>query len=391
VRAALVVVEVAASAALLVSSGLLMRAVLRIEATDPGFVAENLLTARTELPLPKYALTARREQFYARVLQDVRALPGVRSAAYVTSVPMRWRGGIWPVALSGEAVLRDESNTASLRVVTPQYFTTLGIPLRDGRDVAESDTRRSPPVAVVSESFVRRYWPGERALGKRFTFAMGERTVVGVVGDVRVRGLERPSEPQVYLPSSQIPDSSIIGYTPKDLVVRSSSGAAGLAPAIRRIVRAADPEQPVSDVRLMTDIVADETAPRVTQLRLLGALSLIALLIAGVGIHGLLTFTVSRRTQEIGVRRALGEQAGSIVRRVLREGMALALAGVAAGVVLAYVAARAMGTLLAGIRPGDPATVAAAATLCLATAIVGCLRPAIHAARVDPIAALRAE
>jgi putative ABC transport system permease protein len=195
----------------------------------------------------------------------------------------------------------------------------------------------------------------------------------------------------VYLPSSQVADSSLINYPPKVLVVRSTSGGAVLLPAIRRIVRAVDPEQPISDVRAMAEIVAGETAPRATQLRLLGVLSVIALLIAGVGIHGLLTFTVSRRSHEIGVRRALGEQAGSVVRRVLREGMVLALAGAGIGVVLAYITARAMGALLAGIRPNDPATIAAAAALCFATAVVGCIRPALRAARVDPMAALRGE
>lgn len=275
--------------------------------------------------------------------------------------------------------------------MTPQLFATLGMPLREGRDVARSDTRESPFVAVVSESFVRRYWPNERPIGKRFTVAFSERTIVGVVGEVRVRGLEQPSEPQVYLPSSQMADTSLINYPPKDLVVRSASGEPTLLPAIRRIVRAADPEQPISNVRTLTEIVADETVSRMTQLRLLGILCAIALLIAGVGIHGLLTFTVAQRSQEIGIRRALGEQAGSVVRRVLREGMVLALTGVGIGVWLAYLSARVIGALLAGIRPGDPATITAAVALCLATAVIGCVRPAIRAARIDPMAALRQE
>lgn len=392
VRAGLVIVEVAASVVLLISSGLLLRAVMRIQAIDPGFRAESVLTLRTPLPSPEYDLTARREQFYGHVLQDVRALPGVRSAAYVTGLPMNMPGGIWPVSITGDEVLQsDASNSASLRFVTPQFFPTLGIPLHAGRDVAESDTRESPPVAVISESFAKRYWPNESPIGKRFTCAFNERTIVGVVGDVRVRGLERQSEPQVYLPSQQMADSSLISYPPKDLVVRSTSTAAGLLPTIRRVIHAADPEQPISNARMMTEIVADETASRVAQLRLLGTLSLIALLIAGVGIHGLLTFTVSQRSQELGIRRALGEQATSIVRRVLGEGMTLTLAGLGVGVLLAYLSARAMGALLAGVQPADPATITVAAVLCLTTAIVGCLRPAICAARTDPIVALRGE
>jgi predicted permease len=392
-RAALVIVEVAASVVLLVTSGLLIRAVWRIQTTDPGFVADDVLTLQTALPLPKYDATARRAQFYDHVLQEVRALPEVRDAAYVTGLPMAMRGGIWPVSLTGEEVLRNESNTVSLRYVTPRYFATLEIPLRRGRDVAQTDTREQPFVAVVSESFAKRHWPNENPLGKRFYLANDERTVVGVVGDVRVRGLERPSEPQVYLPYQQVPDGSIIGYTPKDLVVRTEASLSTdhLLPRIREIIKSADPEQPISNVRMMSEIVGEETAPRVTQLRLLGALSGIALLIAGLGVHGLLTFTVSKRSQELGVRRALGAQDGGIIGLVLREGLALALIGIAIGVAVAWAAARGMGALLFGVRPEDPLTMVAATTLCLATAVAGCLRPAMRAARVDPLSALRAE
>jgi putative ABC transport system permease protein len=267
----------------------------------------------------------------------------------------------------------------------------MGIALRDGRDVNSSDTRSTPLVAVVSESFAKRYWPNDRAIGKRFKIQFAERTVVGVVADVRVRGLEIASEPQVYLAALQQEDNAFFFYAPKDLVIRSTAPTASLLPAIRQIVKVADPEQPISDVRTMREIVDEETASRVTQLRLLGMLSAIALLIAGVGIHGLLTFTVSRRTQEIGVRRALGEQVESVVRRVLREALVLAMVGTAIGIALAYLAARSMGALLVGVRPGDPLTIFVAALLCLLTAMIGCLRPALRAARVDPIAALRGD
>lgn len=392
-RAALVVVEVAASVILLVTSGLLIRAVWRIQTTDPGFVADNVLTLQTALPLPKYDATARRAQFYDRVLEEVRALPGVRNAAYVTGLPMAMRGGIWPVSLTGEEVLRDASNTVSLRYVTPRYFAALGIPIRRGRDVVETDTREQPFVAVVSESLAKRHWPNENPIGKRFHIANHERTVVGVAGDVRVRGLERPSEPQVYLSYQQVDDGSIIGYIPKDLVVKTAASfnADALLPQIREIVKAADPEQPISGVRMMSEILAEETASRVTQLRLLGALSGVALLIAGLGIHGLLTFTVSKRSQELGVRRALGAQDSGIIGLVLREGLVLAFFGIAIGLSVAYAAARGMGALLFGVRPEDPLTIAIAAALCLATAVAGCLRPAMRAASVDPLSALRAE
>jgi predicted permease len=391
VRAALIVTEVAASAALLVSSGLLLRAVYRLQSVDPGFRAESVLALRTALPWARYSLTDTRERFYRRVLDEVRDLPGVQAAAYVTAVPMRLKGGIFPVGLAGEVQVADASNSVGLRTVTPDYFETMGIPLREGRDVAGADTRKSPLVAVVSGSFVERYRPDRSAIGMRFTIAGEERAVVGVVGDVRTRGLEQESEPQVYLPSAQMADSAIMSYAPKDLVVRSTSAEAALLPALRRIVAAADPDQPISEVRTLSEIVGDETAPRVTQLRLLGALSAIALVIAGLGIHGLLAFVVSRRTRELGVRRALGEDGRSLVGRVLREGVVLSLVGLLLGMAAAWAAARGMGALLAGVGPADPATFFAAAALCLATAVIGGLRPAIRAARVDPVIALREE
>ena len=390
-RTVLVVVEVAASVVLLVSSGLLIRAVLRIQAIDPGFRAENVLTLRTALSAPRYLADVARGPFYDRVLGEVRALPGVQSAAYMSGLPIRMRGGIWGVALVGAPLTRDEASTTGLRFATPGYFATMGIPLRAGRDIADTDTRDRPLVAVVSESFARRYWPNESALGKQFSFRFGQPTVIGVVGEVRVRGLERESEPQMYLSARQMPDSTLGGYVPKDLAIRSTVPAATLLPAVRRIIAAADPDQPISDVAMMSDVVATETASRMTQLRLLGILSAIALVIAGVGIHGLLAFAVSRRARELGVRRALGEQASSILNRVLKEGMVLAGTGVVIGVFVAYLAARAMSALLAGVEPGDPLTLSAAAVLCLLTAILGCVRPALRASRVDPITALRSD
>lgn len=393
-RAALVATEIAASVVLLVTSGLLIRAVWRIQSVDPGFEAENVLTLRTALPVGegKYDSLPKRAHYYQRVLEEVRALPGVRSAAFATGLPLAMRGRIWPVSLAGEELVRGRDNTVSLRFVTPSYFETLGIPLRRGRDVAESDTEKQPMVAVVSESFAQRHWPNQDPLGKRFNVAFSDRTVVGVVGNVLVRGLERQSEPQVYLPYQQ-QGENLMGYIPQDLALRTADGldVGTLLPRIREIVKSTDAEQPISNVQTMEAIVAEDTASRVTQLRLLGALSAVALLIAGLGVHGLLTFAVSKRSQELGVRRALGAQVGEIIGLVLREGLALALTGIAIGVAVAWVAARGMSALLFGVRPEDPLTIAVATLLCLATAVIGCVRPALRAARVDPLSALRAE
>jgi len=390
-RSGLVVVEIVASVVLLVSSGLLIRAVLNIQSTRPGFSAGNVLVVRTALPLPKYEKVAPRARFYAQVLDEVRVLPGVKSAAYVTGLPMQMRGGIWPVGVNGGEVRRDGAHDVSLRYATPRFFSTLQIPLIRGRDIADSDDFGHPWVAIVSESFAKQYWPSEDPIGKRFKVATAERIVAGVVGDVRVRGLERQSEPQVYLPFQQVKDGDIIAYLPKELVVRTSVTPESYIDAIRRIVQRADREQPLSNIRTMETILSEDTAARVTQARLLGVLAAIALLIAGIGIHGLLTYNVSRRLPEIGVRRALGAQVSEVVGLVVREGVVLAAAGIAIGALAAYGAARSMSALLAGIRPADPLTFSIASVLCLATVLVGCARAALRAAHVDPARALRVE
>jgi putative ABC transport system permease protein len=390
-RSVLVAIEVAASVVLLISSGLLVRTMWRVQAVDPGFRTDSVAMIRTALPADTYALTARRVAFYDRVLAGIRALPGVTSAAYTTMAPMTMSGGIWPVGVRSAPLIREDNSTASLRYATPGYFATIGIPLRRGRDIAESDDATRDFVAVVSESFVKRYWPSEDAIGRRFSFASHDRTIIGVVGDVRTRGLERESEPQVYLPARQVEDSSLFYYAPKDLIVRSSLPLASLVPAARQIVRSIDREQPISDAAMMEAVVADQTATRAAQLRVLGILALIALLLAGVGIHGLLAFTVSARIQEIGVRLALGARRGMITRMILREGLLLGLAGLLPGVVVAYAAGRAMQSLLVGVEPGDAATFVTAVLACLIITVFGCLRPAIRASRIDPITALRHE
>jgi predicted permease len=392
-RSLLVVAEVTASVVLLVSAGLLVRALLRIEGTDPGFRTSGVLSLKTALPIPKYNEAARRAGFYTQVLSAVRALPGVSSAAYISFLPMVRTGGIWPVAVDGKTidVERSGSHTASLRFVTPGFFATMGIPIQRGRDAGESDTMDAPFAAVVSASFVRRYWPDQDPLGRHFQMAFHDRMVVGVVGDIRVRGLERISEPQVYLPYRQVPDGWLIGYAPQDLVMHSAAGPGTLLPAVRQIIRSADAEQPVSDVRTMADIVEEQTASRTAQVRVLGAFAVIAFLLAGVGIHGLLSFAVSRRRQEIGVRIALGAQRGEIVKMIVRQGVLLAGAGVAPGIALAYAAGRAMEGLLAGVLPGDALTFASAIGLCALMTVLGSLMPAMRAVRIDPIAAIRSE
>ena len=396
VRGALVVAEVVASVVLLVSAGLLMRALWTIQARDPGFRPEGVLTLSANLPAAAYGRVATRDAFYTQVLSDVRALPGVVNAAFVSYLPMgKMRGGIWPVSFGGRTVNRADNQNAFLRYVTPGYFATLGIPLKAGRDLTTADTfERRPYAAVVSESFVKRYWPDQSsagALGRPFTFALADRIVVGVAGNVRMRGLERDSEPQVYLSYKQVPDDAIVGYIPRGLLIRAAGDPAALTPSVRAILRRADPNLPVSDVGTLTDLVENDTGSRTAQLRVIQAFAAIAFVLAAIGIHGLLAFAVSQRTQEIGVRMALGARPGDIVSMVLKRAGMLAGAGVLVGVALAYAAGRSMQALLAGVAPADMLTLGAAVVLALAMTIAGSILPTIRAVRVDPMLAMRTE
>ena len=390
-RGALVVAEVIASVVLLIATGLLVRTLWTIQSTDPGFRADAVLTLRTDLPLPKYVVTARRTEFYTHVFEQVRALPGVSSASAISFLPMVMRGGVWPVGLPGEPADRRAGHTASLRFVAPGFFKTLDVPLRSGRDVADGDTATAQMVAVVSESFAARYWPGQDAIGRHFGFAFADRTIVGVVGDIRVRGLESTSEPQVYLPSAQQPDNSLVFYLPKDIVIRASTPLDQLVPAIRAIVHTADPQQPISDVRPMKEIVDAETASRGLQVRVLAGFAMVAFLLAAIGIHGVLSFAVSQRTAEIGVRIALGAQRRDILTMIARQGGALVAMGLLPGLLLASLAGRSLQALLVGVTPIDPLTFGAVTTLVILMAAAGTLLPAFRAVRIDPIRAIRAD
>jgi putative ABC transport system permease protein len=397
IRSALVVAEIVASVVLLVVSGLLIRALLTVQGTDPGFNPEGVLTLRSELPMGgEYGAVAKREAFYSRVLQEVEALPGVTSAGFISFLPMSsFRGGIWPVSVKGDADAgsgtRSANNVAGLRYVTRGYFTAMGIPLKRGRYIAETDNRLRQFVGVISESFVRRYWPNLDPIGQHFTFALADREVVGVVGDVRFRGLERVSEPQVYLSSQQVNDNAIAYYAPRTLAVRASGDPAKLTPAVRDIVRRAAPTVPITQTQTLIDLVDLETASRSVQVRVLSAFAAIAFVLAAVGIHGLLACAVSQRTQEIGVRMALGAQTRDILSMVMRRGLILVVAGVVPGLILAYFAGRSMEALLAGVKPADTATFVGAIVLTVVMTVLGTLAPTLRALRVDPITALRAE
>jgi putative ABC transport system permease protein len=398
-RSALVVAEIVASVVLIVCVGLLTQALLAVQNVDPGFKAANRLTLRTNLPGNDYGALDRRLQFYSRVLDRVHALPGVESASYISWLPMGgFRGGIWEVLSSTpDATAPDgfaplpggNRQSASIRFVTPRFFETVGTPVMNGRDISSSDTINAPFVAVVSESFARQFFPNQDPIGRSFAIGLAARTIVGVVGDIKVRGLERQSEPQVYMPAAQ--QSMLFFYAPKDLVIRASVPATTLAPAVRAIIAEAAPELPVTAVQTMEQLVAGETAPRMVQLRVLGGFAVIALLLAAIGIHGLLAFTVTARAREIGVRIALGAKARDILWMVVGRSAMLTLIGVAVGAALAYAAGLSMRAVLFGVDPANVTVFAVAAGVAAIMALAGSVLPALRAVRVDPIAVTRAE
>jgi predicted permease len=369
----------------------LTRAVWRVQSVDPGFSSDGVLTLRTTLTQTRAADSVRRTEFYDRVLAGVRALPGVTAAAYTSGLPMVLTGGITGVELPGQPARNRRANGVSLRFVTPQFFDVLKIPILAGRRIEEADRLGRPLVAVVSESFVARQLSNEPPIGKTFRARGLEYTIVGVVKDIKVRGLERTNEPQLYLSAAQGPGALGILYIPKDLIIRAGAGSAGLVAAARDIIHRIDAQQPVSDVRMLSNVVEGQTADRRAQLRILIALAGLALLLTAIGIYGLLAFMVTQRAREIGVRLALGAEPGRVARMVVGDATRLALIGGVPGVIAAYAVARAMNALLFGIAPTDPVTLASGFVIVLLATIAGSLAPAMSAVRVSPLVAMRAE
>ena len=387
-REVLVIGEIGGTVVLLIAAGLLVKALWNVQAIDPGFRTEGVLMLRTALPSPKYNPTSARRAFYSRVLDQVRALPGVSSAAYVSYHPMEFFSGRTAVGVPG--VIDDplKAPRAVRHYITPGFFSTLGIPLRLGREIDARDVEDSPQVAVLSESLARRLWPAEDPIG-RTVFADGKRSVVGVVADIASRQLEGSTDSQIYFPAEQMGVPSY--YWPKDLLIRTSGNAMALAPSVRRIIHEVEPDQAISNVQLLEDVVSAQIAPRRVQLRVLGTFTLLAFSLAAIGIHGLLSFAVSTRMQEVGVRMALGADRRSILVMFLRQGILLAVGGIVAAVPVAYFVVQTLRSLLFAVSPGDPLVYGAAAFLALVMTVAGSIRPAVKAAAIDPLATIRAE
>jgi predicted permease len=396
-RNTLIVAEIALTAVLLAAAGLLLRSYVSVLRADPGFDPDNLLVAVTVLPPLQYEDDTRRASFYARVLEEVEALPGVTDAGYTNFVPLAVRGGFVLVSPEGAPPLTPETfgrYVVSDRVVTPGYFETLRQPLISGRRFDERDMADSaPPAVVINETMAAKYWPDGNALGQRFRRGGRDETwwtVIGVVGDVRQMGLDAPPEPELYRSGTQAATDDPF-FWPKHLLVRTATDPLSLAGAVREAIWRVDPSQPVSMPNSMGDIFVAQLANRDTQLTLVSAFAALALVLAAAGLYGVLSYTVAQRTSEIGLRMALGAERGNVVRTVVRGGLVLACAGLVCGVAGALVLARLLESFLFRVSPVDPMTFVGAATLLLLVSAAAAYVPARRAANVDPMAALREE
>jgi putative ABC transport system permease protein len=393
-RNLLVTVEVALALMLLVGAALMVQTVIQLHEQYAALRPVSLLTARTVLPRGKYSTHARRVAFYDQVLERVRSLPGVTSADYTTSIPLEWKGGTSGFFPEHGVILKALAYDANHRQVSPDYLRTIGMPLREGRVFDGRDGSDAAPVAIVNETMAKQYWPGGSALGKRFKLGDPDEelpwvTIIGIVGDLRQMGMDVPVKAEMYFPYRQRQPQ--VWFTPRDLVVRAAVEPLLLAGAIQREVHAVDPDQPVSNIRTMDEVLGEESSPRRLSMTLLSGFSLLALLLAGIGTYGLLACFVSQHTREIGVRVALGARPEDIVKLVVGKGMSLVAAGVVAGLAGALGFTRLIQGLLYGVSPSDPWTLATTPLLLASVALAACWIPARRAARVDPMEALRHE
>jgi predicted permease len=395
-RSILIVFEVAASIVLLVSAGLLIQTLFQLFRQYSVLEPDKILTMRTILPREKYKELQVRDNFYQQVLQRVAHLPGVASAGYSTSVPISWKGGssgFYPEGIKNP--IPGMSYDALHRQVSADYLKTMNIPLRQGRYFDSHDNAQSMPVAIINETMARQYWPGENALGRRFKLGDPEDTevpwtqIVGIVADIREMGLDEPVKAEMYLPYQQITHN--LWFIPRDLAIRTTGDTSNLVGAVRQIIREVDPDQPISNVATLGEVLGTEAAQRRMGMIMLVGFALLALLLASLGIYGVLAYFVTQHTNEIGVRQALGATPRDILFLVLKKGMGLTLIGVAIGLASAFALTRLMSSLLFGVKASDPLTFVAVPLLLALVALLACYIPARRATKVDPLVALRYE
>ncbi|HYL73990.1 MAG TPA: ABC transporter permease [Bryobacteraceae bacterium] len=390
-RDALVVAEVALALILLVSAGLLLQTLKNLHSIDAGFRPENILTLTTRLPSTKYRDPAKRVAYFDAVLSRVRALPGVESAGFTSNLPFTTAGNTNGFQVEGIQFPPGSGQDALYREVTNDFLQTMHIRLLEGRFFGSEDRADSLAVVIINETFKKQFWPRESALGKRIQTEGGNspwQTIIGVVRDVRERGLELDMKPAVYLPVVQVPNGWNI---PSQLAARTAMDPLAIAKAAREAVWAVDPDQPISDTGTMEDIVDLEVADHKQQTTLLGSFAALALVLASLGIYGVLSYMVTQRTREIGLRMALGASPGDVTGMVVRQGLALAALGIAIGLGVAFAVTRSMTKLLVGVQAGDPTIYGGVALLLAVVSMAACYLPAARASRVDPMIALRDE
>ncbi|MEK6299565.1 MAG: ABC transporter permease [Acidobacteriota bacterium] len=385
-----VVAEIALALVLLIGSGLMIRSFARLQSVDPGFDAKNLLTVKLSLPRARYGEDPQCKAFFKQLTERVEALPGVRSVGTVSYLPITAGGAATGFVIEGRPPLPPgQQLVGDVRVVDGGYFHTMGIPLLSGRTFSERELTDESHVVVINETMARDQFPGEDPIGKRVTINMKDVNVpseiIGVVRDARYVGLDTAVRPMTYWPYPELV------YSGMTLVVRTEGEPLGLAEAVRREVLAIDKDQPIADVRTMEAWVSDSVSKTRFSAMLLGVFASVALLLAAVGIFGVMSYAVSERTHEIGVRMALGAQTSNVLALVVKQGMRLALVGVGIGLGAALALTRVMASLLYGVSATDPLTFAAIAVLLSSVALLACYLPARRAAKVDPMIALRYE
>ena len=388
-RGWLVVTEVAVALILLLGAGLLVKSFRQLTAIDLGFNRENVLMARLNLPRSVYRSEPQTAAFYGQLLERLKALPGVESIGAINHTPLSGFGMIVFTGIEGQPPPdREKDLPFGVGAVSPDYFRTLQIPLISGRVYDERDRADSAKVAIVNQAFAQRYFPAGDVLGKRVGFGCEDglcTTIVGVVGNVKQESITAGASPEIYVPFSQMPMNSMT------LFIRTSGKPTDLAPALRSEVFAIDRNQPVYNMKTLDQRVGETIAVSRSLMLLFSGFALIALVLAAVGIYGIVSYAVSQRTREIGIRMALGARSVDVLRLVVKNGITLVVAGIVIGVTGALVLTRFLTTMLFGVTPTDTRTFVVVSLALAAIAIVACLVPARRATRVDPLEALRCE
>ncbi|HKA22286.1 MAG TPA: ABC transporter permease [Blastocatellia bacterium] len=397
-RGLLVISELALSVVLLIGAGLMIRSFIRVQVADPGFNAENLLTMRLSLPRSKYPDFNRQTRFFQDLIERIQAQPGVQSTATINVLPLSGSTADRSFKIEGRNVIQGEPGPdEELRFISSGYFSTMGIPLLRGRAFTQRDNSESPRVAIVNQALADRYWSRD-AIGKRIAYSgLGEGKpnwceIIGVAGNVKHLGPDIPAKPEVYLPFLQplfSTATSTIG--PMYLVTRTATQPEALTGAVRGAIESVDSNQPVSNVRTMAQRISTALAQRRFNMLLLGIFAGVALLLASIGIYGVMSFAVTQRTRELGIRMALGASASDVLRLVLGQGLALTLIGVAGGLAASFVLTSLINSLLYEVSATDSLTFAAVSVILIIVSTGACFVPAVRAMKVDPMVALKHE